>query len=546
MDDAPKYEALSYAWGRPDGSVNIDINGRGFVITPNLHEALEQLQDCPERGQEATRTIWVDAICINQKDDGEKSCQVMVMGNIYARASQVLVWLGKSNDLTEIAFDTLTRFAANDGTEDARLIRRSLQDSMAERRVALQRFLLCPYFERSWVIQEVVSARTAVVVCGESRISFDDLHRGLYRATGSGYFPFSRYTAQISNIGIWRECFLAKDSSERDEALDIRILLMDSRDKKCGNILDKVYSLRGIGSTSFASGIKVDYGKDTASVYIDCAKHLLRTRPDLRVLSSVQPKHHTRTSEAMQLPSWVPDWSQEKCPAGVFQRYYRFSPKGFFRAAGNTKPVVTVSDDSDIAHLAGRRIGSVTSIIRIKDFLDNDNESPGSLTWLRLEKLAAEMGLSERYALTGEEVWKALFRTLTADRSGVSFRLNDEYKARYLSSFDDYTIETSQSSQDLSEEFWNEVSKLIEPIIGEMDMFGTDSGHLGLGHKGFHVGDLVCILFGGEVPFLLRPVTPPSDLELYQLLTECYLHGVMDGEALADTGEYARETFSVC
>lgn len=41
-------------------------------------------------------------------------------------------------------------------------------------------------------------------------------------------------------------------------------------------------------------------------------------------------------------------------------------------------------------------------------------------------------------------------------------------------------------------------------------------------------GDQVCILFGGNTPFVLRPCN-----EYYQLVGECYIHGMMDGEAMA-------------
>ena len=40
-------------------------------------------------------------------------------------------------------------------------------------------------------------------------------------------------------------------------------------------------------------------------------------------------------------------------------------------------------------------------------------------------------------------------------------------------------------------------------------------------------GDNISILFGGQVPFILR-----QHGETYQLKSECYVHGVMDGEAM--------------
>jgi hypothetical protein len=62
-------------------------------------------------------------------------------------------------------------------------------------------------------------------------------------------------------------------------------------------------------------------------------------------------------------------------------------------------------------------------------------------------------------------------------------------------------------------------------------MFLTARRYLGLGHGGFRIGNVVCIFTGGEVPFLLRQAMAPRDW-MFHLFSECYVHGVMDGEAM--------------
>jgi hypothetical protein len=42
--------------------------------------------------------LWIDAICINQSDNEEKSQQVRLMGEIYSKAEVVRVWLGPSTE----------------------------------------------------------------------------------------------------------------------------------------------------------------------------------------------------------------------------------------------------------------------------------------------------------------------------------------------------------------------------------------------------------------------------------------------------------------
>jgi Heterokaryon incompatibility protein (HET) len=58
IDLAPKYEALSYAWGSSEMSNTILLNGQVFPVTDNLHTALVYLRTDTER------LLWMDAICI--------------------------------------------------------------------------------------------------------------------------------------------------------------------------------------------------------------------------------------------------------------------------------------------------------------------------------------------------------------------------------------------------------------------------------------------------------------------------------------------------
>lgn len=84
------YEALSYTWGNAADRRPIRVNGRRSSVTVNLEEAIRQLRRLTEK-----RTIWADAVCINQGDMQEREQQVGEMAQIYRNASRVLIWLGK-------------------------------------------------------------------------------------------------------------------------------------------------------------------------------------------------------------------------------------------------------------------------------------------------------------------------------------------------------------------------------------------------------------------------------------------------------------------
>jgi hypothetical protein len=61
-------------------------------------------------------------------------------------------------------------------------------------------------------------------------------------------------------------------------------------------------------------------------------------------------------------------------------------------------------------------------------------------------------------------------------------------------------------------------------------LFTTDNVNalIGTGPSGLRTGDVVCVLYGDDVPFILRPETGGH----YTLIGECYVNGIMHGEAL--------------
>lgn len=81
------YSALSYAWGDASEEEYILVNRVLFRIRKNLYQALLQLRDNGIRDW-----LWIDTLCIQQKNVDEKSYQIGLMGIIFSNAfSCVLV-----------------------------------------------------------------------------------------------------------------------------------------------------------------------------------------------------------------------------------------------------------------------------------------------------------------------------------------------------------------------------------------------------------------------------------------------------------------------
>lgn len=95
------YDALSYSWAMDeDGHYSQDyeifIDSNRQWITRNLSDGLRRI-----RVRDKSIRIWIDAVCINQQDNVERSVQVAMMADIYARAEKVLVWLGNGTEEKE-------------------------------------------------------------------------------------------------------------------------------------------------------------------------------------------------------------------------------------------------------------------------------------------------------------------------------------------------------------------------------------------------------------------------------------------------------------
>ncbi|KAF2810674.1 uncharacterized protein BDZ99DRAFT_286850 [Mytilinidion resinicola] len=105
LDSKSPYDALSYQWGSPTITSTIYLGQDGELqLTTFLHEALSFIR----KPDEAT-FIWIDAICINQKDVSERNHQVSMMKEIYSSARTVRVWLKQEIDFSSPCFDILAR-----------------------------------------------------------------------------------------------------------------------------------------------------------------------------------------------------------------------------------------------------------------------------------------------------------------------------------------------------------------------------------------------------------------------------------------------------
>lgn len=164
------YEAMSWRWGDEERSPYvIMIKKDGILykkkVSQTLGLALKYLR------LERDRILWIDAICINQKDREERSYQVSMMSLVYTGSKEVCVWLGEDDDDSTKAIKFIKEEICQLKNFDRLCIDKQHAPKWRSLLVLMQR----AWFSRRWVVQEIALAQKATVYCGPDRISWGDL-----------------------------------------------------------------------------------------------------------------------------------------------------------------------------------------------------------------------------------------------------------------------------------------------------------------------------------------------------------------------------------
>jgi tetratricopeptide (TPR) repeat protein len=348
LDNKPKYNALSYTWSEdeqaqyPDSELTLYVNDTQLHIEPNLAIALSHL-----RSEVSDLVIWIDAVCINQKDPEEKSWQVGLMRRVYLQAERVLVWLGPSTDDSNKAIDTLVaqrryseRTAAYGDSStlraDMRYVpvseqhpERDLQDELIQGSFGImlgydvQSYMpIEPYpidavaslfkrkwWGRIWVLQELALASRVTIFCGSKRI--DEPSPDL--AFLSFLFSWDKHAEFIGKMPYmldhrpWAQ-FMTRAHYLSGEIPLMKRLLKDAAEAslEATNPRDHVYALLGLAADREELGIEIDYRLPYEKVFIDLARAYLK-RGELWVLSYCEDDDNV----SPRLPSWAPDWTRK-------------------------------------------------------------------------------------------------------------------------------------------------------------------------------------------------------------------------------------------
>jgi Heterokaryon incompatibility protein (HET) len=340
-----EYEAVSYHWGDDDPENPIYLfdmslerrasalgnvgksskqalkqlfeqaQPRKFHIRRNLFTALQRFRE----NLKENLCLWVDAVCINQKDGEEKTHQLKKMLDIYSKAYTVRVWIGdadqtsRSNEAMKfikkaVDLKLLDRLVLPDPTNP------SSTNETAANWVALANLLKRPWFTRRWVVQEVAAAKAVAIQCGAADCNWVDFADAIELFMAK--LPDIRKLFEVSDcsktdpdalknvesfgakdmVRTTNNIFRKNDSGQVIEWLrGIENLVHDLLSFEATDPRDTVYALLGIAKDGpqrvvhcqtewDVAPLDLDYNKHPLEVYIDFVQYCIQKTESLDII----------------------------------------------------------------------------------------------------------------------------------------------------------------------------------------------------------------------------------------------------------------------
>jgi hypothetical protein len=484
------------------------------------------------------------------------------MGQIYSKATEVLIWLGEESEHSREIMLYLRRigqrFVDRGGEIREPRHERSPENDAIWADVTsdpdlMERVHLIwtrPWFSRRWIIQEMALAHRPIVHCGDVSMDWDVLYhagQALAQLKGDGgHFFHSREDRPLQLRGqallnalklqeIRKQIWAPDTQNSNRQMFEC---LNDARAFGCRDAKDRVFALLGIFNYGRDNPFTIDYGCSEAEVFEAFARYCLQNGKTVDILSFAGETNHASIEERLNLPTWVPDW---RLP-------FRSSVDMLhgFRAGHRLSSSLVLEDSSRELLVRGKLVDRILGFIEpVESF-----RQPGQtaewrmmdpahvpLWYAHVEQMFRtlfEVSYRERRPyIGGGDVWEALARTFIIDRTDVIFDYELDHPERaarsrhmdlgpFYEEFDGFRTHMlnnllganpyrgspeNPAPLTLISLEQMEYNALAVSYTENRTFFITQKGYIGLGPPGIREGDVITILAGSSVPYILRPLS---------------------------------------
>ncbi|KAK1849314.1 HET domain-containing protein [Colletotrichum chrysophilum] len=579
LDNPPDYFALSYTWNGETpsepltiGNAQVDTSqtsGSRLLITPNCAAALRVFRKSLHRliNRRKSVTLWVDAICIDQSSNDDKSTQVAMMAEIFHRAKRVAVCLGDRRapltsrtllgslpcallpnlDMGSLSglFDWAERSKALRWFEPQvkrleKLVGNVLCNFCCSETTLLA-ILWSSYWSRAWTIQEFANTRVSILCQNSNMISFVGMIKMIRHSS-----HFSQNGGQLlMHRDVHGRCRVFGHFSH-DPLLISHYYLQRFLKLHVTEPRDRIFAFRAISTDVFAK-IKVDYQRPLHDLYIETSMIVLKETKRLYLLYLASlARTSLEVTEIGSMPSWSVDFGTKDCHQ--FNRRAHMDPYLSSNASRGSPPLMSFLDVGGCLRVRGRSVGVIGNLI--------SNIDPVGNFWL-MAKMAREDASACGQEFHDDDIFSVSetdikyenrLRQLMGDF--VSFLhgklgtdlLSEAKVAATLFELLDGIIDTKRHGRkplpplkpnatlhDLLEILCrNEKTGIdVKWAIGEGRMFFSIDGRAGLGVPWILEDDQIFVIAGLKHPFVLRP---HGDNGEYRLVGPSVVTGMMKGE----------------
>ncbi|KAF9696142.1 hypothetical protein EKO04_005792 [Ascochyta lentis] len=531
VDGGPYYEALSYAWGLDTHASPVYLQGVSKTVTVNLYHALQHLRHASKE-----RVMWIDALCIDQKNFTERTHQVGMMRDVYGRASSTTVWLGLSTgDECDLAMKFLARLGSD---EDLHICPPLMPCVEVEGRdllsseitAGLKSFFSSPWWSRVWTVQEWILSRNATFQHGLFLLEGRIVQKVVKHWKNHVYLQSCCLTVLRHLEGQFMSYYFSKLNYivkvvQNTHSLPFIISLFRNN-CNATDPRDKVYGLLGLARSRYENVVSADYTQTVEAAFETATIQMIQQTESLEVLShipSVEPK--------LTLPSYVPDWTV------YYKKLEHFSWLGWlssihtYDACKSEAARLTIVCHGCV-QLKGITVDEIDMMSSTSVLDGKAGFSDALFSCIGLRNARAQ---SSGYQICDSDFWSAICGSqwYYVNESGISIQriTATEFQASGL--LEKLTAWSSNSMSDFWEEYdqnpeVRNFGKLYGSVRVGRNFVITKNGRPAWCPRTCQKGDTIAVLAGGTVPFVLRKV----ENEKYRFIGDAYVQGIMDGEAV--------------
>jgi hypothetical protein len=450
---------------------------------------------------------------------------------------------------------------------------------------ALEMIIAHEWWTRVWTIQEVALAQRAIILHYDASMEFNTLVRaanlmydhfqfcckGIMCTLPKGRLEvLETFALQARSIGLIR-------SGDKKQILGLRdpaAVFSAFRNRLSTDPRDKVNALLGLAKWTQVEAMKPSYSVALEELYTNAMFNLIQQGQGLALLRA--NSHHGHP----ELPSWVEDWS---IPASNGRGFERLGDYPSYEAGGKTHLQAGICSWKRALVLKGAAFDIVTATGNSCTFCDDLQFFDILRGWKRIVHEHYDELSTDTYA-NGESYSQAFQATLEGDvrRSyrkitrSLGLLPRDYNRSRNVDftyghlllgynwwgfvdhnvtppsqapqpnnarSNSDTTITAAVAASKEPVDHWiYHLNNVIRPTTEHTRFFMTSKGYMGLGSLAVELGDLVFVPYGCEIPLVLRSrdldnsssdsCTHAEKVTFISAGT-CYIHGIMDGEAIA-------------